>query len=650
MFWFLFIILIIASVIGGIYLLIKELDTIKRYSYIGNSKAILYMGTSIAVIMLIALVVITKPFGNKELSLVENVQSKNRLLHIINTFNSEVNQDQIDETTKKLTNMQPAILEEDYYSVYKSKEDGMEESDIVKKKGHYLYSLSKDRVIITNVNSVRQTRVVKEISYENEKFIPKSIYIYNNRLIVLGHAYDVKQSRSQDQVEINRSIYDKESEQYKEITSTRVYVYDSDFEIKDRYEADGILLRTRIVNDTLYLITGDAVNVKELTEDSIDLRPSYKVNNKEHKIRYRNIKYFKGSKPESFIIVSGISLEDDYKKMEAFAYLGEGEYFYISQDNIYIIEHRYNYSMKKNNITTLVSRLKIDGDRIDYIKTKELAGYIANEYALDEYHEYLRIATTIGHHNEDESYNNLYVLDLSLTIVGELTEIAKGERIQSTRFVNDKVYMSTFRVVDPFFIIDLSNPKNPSIVGKLKTLGYSAYIKPYDDHHLISFGYESDEYGNILGLKIALFDISNQVDPKQLDKIFIPYEQFGNVYSEVTFNASALMFDPERNLLGFPISWWDKKVDYIIDETGHAVEINDYINKQAYFIYNMDSNIGFRKIGFITHKITKEEGIDEQDYIKRSVIINDHLYAVSESTIEIYDLDDVKKIKEINLI
>ena len=115
---------------------------------------------------------------------------------------------------------------------------------------------------------------------------------------------------------------------------------------------------------------------------------------------------------------------------------------------------------------------------------------------MDAYKGYFRAATTTGdiwRQDEGTSKNNIYVLDGGMNIIGKLENIAPGERIYSARFVGDRAYLVTFKKVDPFFVIDMSSPRTPRVLGALKIPGYSDYLHPVDNNHVLGFGKDTVE-------------------------------------------------------------------------------------------------------------------------------------------------------------
>ena len=141
---------------------------------------------------------------------------------------------------------------------------------------------------------------------------------------------------------------------------------------------------------------------------------------------------------------------------------------YISQHNIYITD-RYYYHTNEN---TSIHRISIEDGEISYKAKGEVPGWVMSRFSMDEYGVYFRIATTKGW----STSSGVYVLDMDMKMVGSVEGIAPNERMYSARFMGCRAYLVTFRKVDPLFVIDLSTPTNPKVLGKLKIPGYSDYL------------------------------------------------------------------------------------------------------------------------------------------------------------------------------
>lgn len=284
---------------------------------------------------------------------------------------------------------------------------------------------------------------------------------------------------------------------------------------------------------------------------------------------------------------------------------------------------------------------------------------------MDENNGYFRIATTVGSvtgTGENVSKNNVYVLDMELKTVGAIEDIAPGEKIYSVRYMGNRAYMVTFRKVDPLFVIDLSSPENPTILGKLKIPGYSDYLHPYDENHIIGFGKDAavvnneegswgwaDEEGTAAyyqGMKIALFDVTDPENPIEMWK-----EEIGDrgTESELLNNHKALLFSKDKNLLAFPI-----KVATIEGKNNvKAWTYGDTTFVGAY-VYELTLDKGFvlkAKLTDLTDGDWKKTGYyyygDKS--IDRLIYIDDVLYTISNFGYSAYDMDNFEKIGSLEL-
>jgi uncharacterized secreted protein with C-terminal beta-propeller domain len=139
----------------------------------------------------------------------------------------------------------------------------------------------------------------------------------------------------------------------------------------------------------------------------------------------------------------------------------------------------------------------LDQGNVRFVGSGEVPGTVLNQYAMDEQGGYFRIASTkgqIGRNDEMTSKNNVYIMNEAMDVIGKLEDLAPGEKIYSTRFMGNRLYMVTFKQVDPLFVIDLTNPQAPKTLGSLKIPGYSEYLHPYDETHIIGFGKDAVNY------------------------------------------------------------------------------------------------------------------------------------------------------------
>ncbi|HHL41720.1 MAG TPA: hypothetical protein ENJ36_03545, partial [Candidatus Bathyarchaeota archaeon] len=249
--------------------------------------------------------------------------------------------------------------------------------------------------------------------------------------------------------------------------------------------------------------------------------------------------------------------------------------------------------------------------------------------------------------------NNVYVLDEDLEIVGELEDLAPGEEIYSARFMGSRCYLVTFKKIDPLFTIDLSDPENPTVLGKLKIPGFSDYLHPYDENTLIGIGKETEEseegdFAWHQGVKISLFDVSDVENPREIAKI-----EIGDRGSDspARYDHHAFLFSRARNLLVIPI------LEAGIDEDDFSGEVPDNFygeyTYQGAYVFDISLE-GIELRGQITHlqddELLKSGFWFESEYaVERSLYIEDNLYTMSQGMIKINDLETLEELAEIDL-
>ena len=252
---------------------------------------------------------------------------------------------------------------------------------------------------------------------------------------------------------------------------------------------------------------------------------------------------------------------------------------------------------------------------------------------MDEYDGNFRITTT----TMDEG-NNLFVLNKNMKEIGSVTNLASGEKIYATRFMGEKAYVVTYKTVDPLFVIDLSNPEKPTVLGELKIPGYSSYLHPLGENYLIGFGEDSVEKSYLnwkgeqevvayaTGLKMAIFDVSDYNNPKEL--YFVKIGNRGS-YSELLYNHKALLFDENEGIFAFAA--------YLTSDGGYYEDGTPMYGDKMFdgaLVYNVSVEEGISLRGKIEH--------DES--VERIVRIGDKLYTLSKEDIKVSDIKEIKEL------
>jgi hypothetical protein len=311
--------------------------------------------------------------------------------------------------------------------------------------------------------------------------------------------------------------------------------------------------------------------------------------------------------------------------------------------------------LAKETEKTVIHRIRIKDNKIQYQAQGEVPGRVLNQFSMDEYQGRFRIATTTGEAwgGTEQAANHLYVLDEELKIVGRLEDLAPGESIFSARFMGNRAYLVTFRKTDPLFVIDLKNPSKPRLLGKLKIPGYSDYLHPYDEGHLIGIGKEAVEakegdFSWYQGVKVALFDVMDPEKPKELATY-----QIGDrgTDSYVLQDHKAFLFNRSKNLMVIPILL--AEVDEEKYPQGVSPSTSGDYSWQGAYVFDI-SQRGINLRGQVTHldrdEITDKSGLyfSSPASIKRSLFMDDTLYTVSDLMVKMNDLvslDEVNRVK-----
>lgn len=309
---------------------------------------------------------------------------------------------------------------------------------------------------------------------------------------------------------------------------------------------------------------------------------------------------------------------------------------------------------------TVIHKLAVAGNEITYLCKGEVPGQVLNQFSMDEYQGFFRIATTSEGFTFSGPWvnrNNVYVLDDKMRITGRLEGLAAGERIYAARFMGKRCYLVTFRQVDPLFVVDLEDPREPKLLGELKIPGYSNYLHPYDEHHLIGIGKEvaagpvplpgvpEEEVEPPVrvivptretGIKISLFDVTDPTQPKETAKYVI---EGSSIDSPALHDHKAVLFSKSKNLLAIPVSFYP-----VYRETDKTP-----VYRQWHGAYVFDISLrGISLKGTVQHGPENRPGFQEYNCpVKRCLYIEDALYSVSERMVK---ANDLRTLKEINRI
>ena len=307
--------------------------------------------------------------------------------------------------------------------------------------------------------------------------------------------------------------------------------------------------------------------------------------------------------------------------------------------------NEYDIRIQEDTRKTIIHKVSIDEDRIEYVAKGSVPGRLLNQFSMDESGDRFRIATTTEIYTQYDGTirsNAVYVLDEQLNRVGELEGIAPEESIFSARFMEDRLYLVTFQQIDPFFVIDLSSD-TPKILGELKIPGFSNYLHPYDEEHVIGIGRDTKEMENgrvqQLGIKIALFNVTDVNNPRVADDTIIGDR---TTQSEALYNHKSFFFDKASGTLSIPISG-----DMEGLETNSKKFAPEHARWSGFYIFDVDASKGFENKGTITHADQDSRYYGMND--ARTFYIEDVLYTASQEYLKMNSFDDLEEINSIHL-
>jgi len=506
----------------------------------------------------------------------------------------------------------PAAGAGEDYSETNTQVEGVDEGDVVKTDGSYLYAAQNGYGSLkVHISSVEKGKLQKKASIsipkeEGETNIDeiRELYISGTSLVVIASGYQTSQS-----------------EQWWRDT-TYIYCYDlSDIEKpvrKAKMTQDGYYYSSRVTGGYLYTFSSHAVYdaKKAQPETFVPL-----VN--DALIACENM-IFPSVRPSSdYAIITSYKLGEEKTFTDEKALVGSVNNLYVSNDAIYLAvcgekdTEIIKLSYKEGNLTETASGT--------------VKGYFNDQFSMDEADGKLRIVTTVwgDEKNNWMQTNSLYILDEKLEMLGSIENLAKDEEIYSARFIGDTAYFVTFRQTDPLFSVDLSDPQNPKIMGELKIPGFSSYLHPYGDGQLLGIGMDGNESGTNGYAKLSMYDVS---DPYAVEEVH-KYVLSGDGWIEALYNHKAIFVDVEKNLFGFQA------------ESEHDVEDGAYTVKLNYCLFSYDRQKGFYKVADLSLNRSSSDYLTDS---YRGMYIGDYFIVAGGGHLISFDMkDDYKQVDEL---
>ena len=544
------------------------------------------------------------------------------------------------------------------HSSTNTQEEGVDEGDIVETDGEYLYLLSDGDLVILDAWPADELHVAASVEIEGT---PTAMYLYEDRLtvlstigervwwdfpVILGRTVDVFQTvmsaAAPSFVADDLTVWPA-SEPKVKVTVLDVSDATEPDVVEETY-VDGRLADSRAIEDRVYLVVNGGSTllapIPVLDESTDEYRyeleaefrqrladtweqwlPTYtslvdgpdgQIEQTGSLIRAPRVYLCDDATDMNVLSIVVLDIDDDQVgPSTSTSVVGAAGDVYASTESLYVASSAWGGNWNQTIFSrdrTHVYKFDLSDPDVPLTATGAVPGRVLNQFSMDEQDGYFRIATTIWAGGDS---NNLFVLGQEgdrLDVVGSLTKLAPGERIYAARFMGDKAFLVTYRQVDPLFTIDMSEPARPRVVGELKIPGYSSYLHPLGEDHLIGLGVAGDDSGRLLGLQLSLFDVSDLARPERLDVYSFPGLRRWN--SEAMSDHHAFSYFPSHGVLALPISTgWS---------ADHGLEV-----------FRVTPEEGFEHLG----------AVDHETRVRRSVRIGAYLYSIAADAVKVNEID-----------
>ncbi|GFI29810.1 hypothetical protein IMSAGC013_01197 [Lachnospiraceae bacterium] len=479
------------------------------------------------------------------------------------------------------------------YGKTNQQEAEVEEADIIKNDGRYLYQVVfEDRTgrqavqIADTRDGLKEASRIEEFDHEIQQ-----IYVWKDSLVVVESGW-VNEVQEEDKESGNfldsvKGVVDEmfsygPGEDYREMSYSKIHIYNIEDrknpELYHTFTLKGTYRDSRISDGYLYFFTACNAYRPRLEKDyqayipEVDGEP----------LAPEKIYLPEDTKTAAYLVMASINMEQPDQFTDTTAIVTGADRFYVSQNSIYVTDSMYvDYGTEgKQSDSTRIFRFSYQNGIMKKEAEGTVKGILLDDMAMNEYKGYLRMVTTVESQNvqevkdditgevigndgiDVETSNSLYVLDENLKTAGKIENLAKDERIYSARFMGNAGYFVTFRQTDPLFSVDLSNPKKPKVLGELKISGFSEYLHFYGENLLLGIGMEADEEtGATDGMKLSMFDISDPSDVKEQSKLMLPYD-----YAMALYDYKSVFIDTDKNLFGFSAEDYeeDYRLEYVL--------------------------------------------------------------------------------------
>ncbi len=490
---------------------------------------------------------------------------------------------------------------------------GVDEGDIVKTDGTYIYSCSENAGgTIIRIYHADGKNTKKACKISIPKISVSEMYLDQNYLVTVGTSWDDRgnsssSSSSSSQKRDGCNIkYDN--------GNTCISIYD----ISDKKEAkklsekqqSGSYYTSRKNGKYLYTLSTMYADPAGDKDDKNSLIPSTDgcVLPEEQLYLPDHVS------SNCYLVLTALDVTNGNTFTDSLSVLGGGDICYVSEKHIFVAS-----SFLDDTSKTAISKYRYENGKLKALASETFNGMLHDQFSMDEYDDTLRFVATT-YHNNGATSNGLYVLDQNLSMIGSVDNLAKNEQIYSARFLGTRAYFVTYRNTDPVFLADLSDPAHPVIKDKLKIPGFSEYLHTYGDDLLLGIGSNQMKNGS-MQVKLSMFDISSDSSVTETHKKLL--EKGTN--SIAGNNHKSVLVDKERNRIGLCVYSYN--------------ENNGIHDGYSYRIYSYDDK-GFHAVAKLQPK--------DLSMSARGLYIGDYFYLVDDiagsSGIHVYDADTFENV------
>jgi uncharacterized secreted protein with C-terminal beta-propeller domain len=532
--------------------------------------------------------------------------------------------------------------EERDHSTSNDQVEGVNEADTILTDGYFIYIVSGNKFFMIDAETLEIT-----YTYEYPDGYFSGLYLYEDKVVLLGSYYAYFDSSLPDGTTVESSEDSDDAKEdywypiyYRYVNGTMITVLDvsnpNDVEVARELKFDSSYLTTsRMIDGHLYLVLNN-YSIRYYYDEETFIPKYYDsvVSDEMIDLPASSIYFIPNNAEDfSYLMLASFDVTDNEDALVK-AYLGSTYQTYMSANNLYATVYKYQYIEQTNTYENYVFilRFELEDHELSYKALGQVDGSPLNQFSMDEYDGVFRIAVTGYEYTNQQTIitNTLFLLDATtddeMTEISKLTGLGKpGERIYAVRFSQETAYVVTFVSVDPLYKLDLSDPENPEVLGEWYEEGVSDYLHEITDNLMIGVGRQaetSDGWTRFTGVKIALYETSADT-VVNLETYFVEGEYS---YSSVGWNHKAFIyFTPEGEdftYIAVPVSVYSQ---------------NYYRYSQMMYVFKVHHAGDLELVAQLQHT---DEVNNYFDTIEKAVMIENYIYTLSYSQIQVFNMDD----------